>query len=161
MDFALRVGPELADPLAAQGRVERRTRYHGGMLRASALLACLGLLVPACGEPVEPSIAYRYEVHGRGSDVRITYLTDEANLVERTVTLPWTSQEFLAGRQTPAAQIEAHGPPGSHLRCVVRYRRINGAYDGNRSGSTVGYEEQSEAGQPQCSTGGVDLVPAI
>jgi hypothetical protein len=46
------------------------------MLRASALLVCLGLLALACGEPVEPSIAYRYEVHGRrGTDVRITYLT--------------------------------------------------------------------------------------
>jgi hypothetical protein len=130
------------------------------MLRASALVVCLGLLALACGQSVKPSIAYRYEVHGRGSDVRITYLTDEANLVERTVTLPWTSQEFLAGRETPAAQVEAHGPPGSKLRCVVRYRRINGAYGGNGSGSTVDYGRANDS-QSQCSTGGVDLVPDI
>src|SRR5215207_7153990 len=95
------------------------------MLRASALLVWLGLLALACGESVESSIAYRYEVHGRGSDVRITYLT-EAGLVERTVTLPWTSQEFLVARET--SHVEAHGPPGSNLRCVVRLRRVNGAY---------------------------------
>jgi hypothetical protein len=122
------------------------------MLRACALLVCLGLLAAACGKSVEPSIAYRYEVHGRGADVRITYLTEEAGLVERTVALPWTSQEFLAGPET-SAHLEAHGPSGSNLRCVVRYRRINGAYGGNGSGSDVGYEEQSDDGQPQCSTG--------
>ena len=52
--------------------------YPGDMLRASALLVSLGSLALACGESVEPSIAYRYEVHGRASDVRITYLTEEA-----------------------------------------------------------------------------------
>jgi hypothetical protein len=130
------------------------------MLRAAALLVCLGLLALACGESVEPSIAYRYEVHGRGRDVRITYLTEEAGLVEKTVTLPWTSQEFLAAREA-SAQVEAQGPPGSNLRCVVRYRRINGAYGGDGSGSSVGYEEQSDDGQTQCATGAVHLAPDI
>jgi hypothetical protein len=128
------------------------------MLRASALVVCLGLLALACGESVEPSIAYRYEVHGRGSDVRITYLTQEAGLVERTVTLPWTSQEYLAARET-SAHVEAYGPPGSNLRCVVRLRRINGAYGGDGSGSAVGYEEQSDDGQTRCSTGTVHAAP--
>jgi hypothetical protein len=127
------------------------------MLRASALLVCVGSLALACGESVEPSIAYRYEVHGRGSDVRITYLTEEAGLVERTVTLPWTSQEFLAARET--SHVEAHGPPGSNLRCVVRYRRINGAYGGDGSGSAVGYEERSDDGQTRCSAGTVHAAP--
>jgi hypothetical protein len=88
---------------------------------------------------------------------RITYLTEEAGLVERTVTLPWTSQEFLAARET--SHVEAHGPPGSNLRCVVRYRRINGAYGGDGSGSAVGYEERSDDGQTRCSAGTVHAAP--
>jgi hypothetical protein len=128
------------------------------MLRAAALLGCLGLLALACGESVEPSIAYRYEVHGRGSDVRITYRTEEAGLVEKTVTLPWASQEFLASRET-SLQVEAHGPPGSNLRCVVRLRRINGTYGGDGSGRSVGYEEQSDDGQTRCSVGAVHPAP--
>ena len=122
------------------------------MLRAGALLVCLGLLALACGETVEPSIAYRYEVHGRGSDVRITYRTEEAGIVERTVTLPCASHECVASRET-SLQVEAHGPPGSNLRCVVRLRRINGVYGGAGSGRNVGYEEPSDDGQTRCSVG--------
>jgi hypothetical protein len=123
------------------------------MLRASALLVCIGLLAVACGEPVEPTIAYRYEVHGHGSDVRISYLTEEAGLVERMVSLPWTSQEYLASTRETSASLEAHGPPGSNLRCVVRYRPIHGKYGGNGSGSI----KASDDGESQCSTGPVHV----
>jgi hypothetical protein len=127
------------------------------MLRAAAVLVCLGLLALACGQSVEPSIAYRYEVRGRGSDVKIAYLTEEAGLVERTVTLPWTSQEFLAIRENTAS-VEAHGPPGSNLRCVVRYRLIPGEYGGNGPGNAVDYGRADDS-QSQCDTGPVHFAP--
>jgi hypothetical protein len=47
-------------------------------------------------------------VRGSGDDVKVTYHTEEAGLVERTVNLPWTSEEFRGTKQSPV-HIEA--PP--------------------------------------------------
>jgi hypothetical protein len=68
--------------------------YPGRVVKVAVLLVvCLGTLAPACGEP-EPTIVYHFEVRGIGDNVKITYLTVEAGLVETSATLPWASEEY-------------------------------------------------------------------
>jgi hypothetical protein len=109
------------------------------MLRVSVLLGCLGVLALSCGHS-EPTIAYRYAVRGSGDDVTITFLTEQLGSVQRTVDLPWTSEEFLGTGDSPV-RIEAAGPPGSRVKCVVRSRPVTGLYGGNGSGESSATEE--------------------
>jgi hypothetical protein len=102
-------------------------------LKTFVLLMRLAGLTLACEEPRPPTVVFQYVVRGSGDDVKVTYLTEEAGLVERTVNLSWTSEEFRGTKQSPV-HIEADGPPGSTVECVVRYRPQDGTYGGNGSG---------------------------
>jgi hypothetical protein len=114
------------------------------VVKLAVLLVCLGMLAPACGEP-EPTIVYHFEVRGTGDNVKITYLTVEAGLVETSETLPWASEEYR-GTEESDIRIEANGPAGSRLKCVVRYRPIHGSYGGGGSG---GASQQASADEDQ------------
>src|SRR6266540_5036068 len=105
--------------------------YAGRVVKVAVLLVCLGMLAPACGEP-DPTIVYRFEVRGTGDNVKITYLTVEAGLVETSATLPWAREEYR-GTEDSETRIEADGPAGSRVKCVVRYRPIHGSYGGGAS----------------------------
>jgi hypothetical protein len=104
-------------------------------MKAFVLLVLVIGLTASCdafSEP-EPSFAYQYVVRGNGENVRVTYLTRPAGLVHETVTLPWTSGEFQGPDEF--IRIEADGPTGTRVKCVVRYRPIEGTYGGGGSGS--------------------------
>jgi hypothetical protein len=104
-------------------------------MKAFVLLMLVVGLTAACdafSEP-KPSFAYEYGVRGKGENVRVTYLTQPAGLVHETVTLPWTSGEFEGPDEF--IRIEADGPAGTRVKCVVRYRPIEGIYRGGGSGS--------------------------
>jgi len=104
-------------------------------MKAFVLLVLVVGLTAACdafSEP-KPSFAYQYAVRGEGENVRVTYLTRPAGLVHETVTLPWTSGEFQGPDEF--IRIEADGPAGTRVKCVVRYRPIEGTYGGGGSGS--------------------------
>jgi hypothetical protein len=107
--------------------------YPGRVVKVAVLLVCLGTLAPACGEP-EPTIVYHFEVRGIGDNVKITYLTVEAGLVETSATLPWASEEYR-GTEESDIRIEANGPARSRVKCVVRYKPIHGSYGGGGSGA--------------------------
>jgi hypothetical protein len=98
------------------------------------LVLVVGATAPcdAFSEP-EPLFAYQYAVRGTGENVRVTYLTRPAGVVHKTVTLPWTSGEFKGPDEF--IRIEADGPAGTRVKCVVRYRPIEGTYGGGGSGS--------------------------
>jgi hypothetical protein len=123
------------------------------VVRAAVLLVCLGVLATACGEP-EPTIVYHFEVRGTGDNVMITYLSEEAGLVETSATLPWASEEYR-GTEESVIRIEANGPAGSRVKCVVRYRPIHGAYGGGGSGAL----SQQGEDQTVCALG-QQLLPA-
>jgi hypothetical protein len=71
------------------------------MLKTFVSLVCLGGLTLACEEPHPPTVAFQYTVRGNGDNVKITYLTEEAGLVNRTISLPWASEEFRGTKQSP------------------------------------------------------------
>jgi hypothetical protein len=75
-----------------------------------------------------------FEVRGTGGNVKIAYLTVEAGPVQTSATLPWASEEYR-GTGESDIRIEANGPAGSRVTCVVRYRPIHGSYGGGGSGS--------------------------
>ena len=109
--------------------------YLGTVQKNAALAVCLGSLAAACGgSESRPTIAYRYEVRGSGEGVQVSFLVPEAGLVERTVRLPWASEELQGTDETPI-RIEVDGPTESRVTCVVLYRRLDGSYRGNGSGS--------------------------
>lgn len=121
------------------------------MLRVSVLLLCLGGLALACGDTdTEPTIAFQYVVRGSGNNVEVTYLQEMQGLVRRTVTLPWTSEEFQ-GTKESFVRIEADGPPGSRVRCAVRFRPIDGVYGGNGSGESAQYANRPDEDQTVCA----------
>jgi hypothetical protein len=64
------------------------------MLKTFVSLVCLGGLTLACEEPHPPTVAFQYTVRGSGHNVKITYLTEDAGLVNRTVSLPWPARSF-------------------------------------------------------------------
>jgi hypothetical protein len=123
--------------------------YFGDMLRVFVLLLFLGGLALSCGNS-EPTIAYQYVVRGSGDDVNVTFLAPEQNLLTRTVGLPWTSEEFQATRLSPS-RIEADGPPESTVKCVIRYRRVDGEYGGNGSGESSQWADVPNEDQTRCS----------
>jgi hypothetical protein len=104
-------------------------------MKAFVLLLLVVGLTAACdalSEP-KPSFAYQYGVRGKGENVEVTYLTRPAGLVHETVTLPWTSGEFEGPDEF--IRIEADGPAGTRVKCVVQYRPTEGNYGGGGSGS--------------------------
>lgn len=101
-------------------------------MKAIAIVACLAGLLASCTDQ-EPTIAFTYAVKGTGEDVRVSYVTDGADVVHRSVTLPWISEES-EGSEGTLTRIEADGPAGTEVRCVVRYRPIDRRYGGNGSG---------------------------
>jgi hypothetical protein len=103
-------------------------------MKAFVLLVLVVGLTASCDAFAEPeSFAYQYAVRGNGEKVRVTYLTQPAGLVNETVTLPWRSGEFEGPDEF--IRIEADGPAGTRVKCVVRYRPIEGTYGGGGSGS--------------------------
>jgi hypothetical protein len=112
------------------------------------VLLCVAGLAVSCRDS-EPTIAYRYSVEGSGEGVAITFLT-ENGLTHRTVRLPWTSEESLGSDQSPI-RIEADGPPGSRVRCFVRYRAVDGTYGGDGSGETGQYATDPDEDQSRCA----------
>ena len=119
------------------------------MLKTFVSLVCLGGLTLACEEAPPPTVAFQYTVRGNGDNVKITYLTEEAGLVNRTVNLPWASEEFRGTKQSPV-HLEADGPPGSVVKCGVRYRPLDGTYGGNGS-RFLGSENEPDEDQTVCS----------
>ena len=113
-------------------------------MKAFVLLALVVGLTDACDAFSEPktSFAYQYRVRGKGENVRVTYLTQPAGLVHETVTLPWTSGEFEGPNEF--IRIEADGPAGTRVKCVVRYRPIDGTYGGGGSGSSSSQNSPNE-----------------
>jgi hypothetical protein len=73
------------------------------MLKTFVSLVCLGGLTLAFEEPHPSTVAFHYTVRGNDDNVKITYLTEEAGLVNRTVSLPWASEEFRGTKQSPVA----------------------------------------------------------
>jgi hypothetical protein len=94
-----------------------------------------------------------YVVRGSGENVRVTYLTQLEGLVYETVTLPWTSAEFEGPDEF--IRSEADGPAGTRVKCSVRYRRIEGTYGGNGSGTSSQWANRPDEDQTRCA---LDLV---
>jgi hypothetical protein len=117
-------------------------------MKVSVLLVCLGGLALACGDS-EPTVAYHYEVRGDGDNVVVRFVTEDG-LHHETVTLPWASEEFL-GTEGLLARIEADGPLESRVKCVVRYRPIDGVYGGNRSGESSQFANRPEEDRTLCA----------
>jgi hypothetical protein len=124
-------------------------------MKAFDLLVCVVGLTAACGalSESEPSFAYQYVVRGSGENVMVTYLTQLEGLVYETVTLPWTSAEFEGPDEF--IRIEADGPAGTRVKCSVRYRRIEGTYGGNGSGTSSQWANRPDEDQTRCA---LDLV---
>jgi hypothetical protein len=122
-------------------------------MKAFVLLALVVGLTPACDSPSEPepSIAYQYVVRGHGENVRVTYLTQAAGLFHKTVTLPWTNAEFEGPANAEFIRIEADGPAGTRVKCVVRYRRIEGTYGGGGSGASSQYATSPNEDETRCA----------
>ena len=80
---------------------------------------------------------------------KVTYLVPDEGLVYRTVRLPWTSEELRGTEGTPV-RIEVNGPSGTRVRCVVRYRRIDGSYGGNGSGAMSQFANRPDEDQTIC-----------
>ena len=108
-------------------------------------------LTTACDAFSEPeaSFAYQYAVRGSGENVRVTYLTQPAGLVNETVTLPWRSGEFEGPDEF--IRIEADGPAGTRVKCVVRYRPIEGTYGGGGSGSASSQQNSPDEDPTRCA----------
>lgn len=124
--------------------------YPGIVQKLAALAVCLASLAAACGgSESRPTIAYRYEVRGTGEGVQVSFLVPEASLVERTVRLPWASEELQGTDETPL-RIEVDGPTESRVTCIVLYRRIDGSYRGDGSGS-MKQSASSDEDQTVCS----------
>jgi hypothetical protein len=120
-------------------------------MKAFVLLVLVVGLTASCdafSEP-DPSFAYQYAVRGKGENVRVTYLTRPAGLVHETVTLPWTSGEFQGPDQF--IRIEADGPAGTRVKCVVLYRPIEGTYGGGGSGSGSASQQNSHEDPTRCA----------
>ena len=130
--------------------------YASRVVKVAVILVCLGVLAPACGEP-EPTVVYHFEVRGTGDNVQIAFLTEEAGLVETSATLPWASEEFR-GTEESVVRIEANGPAGSRVKCVVRYRRIHGAYGGSGSGASAQWANRPDEDQSVCALGQQSLT---
>jgi hypothetical protein len=113
-------------------------------MKASVLLLLALGLTAACDALFEPkpSFAYQYGVRGKGENVMVTYLTQPAGLVHETVTLPWSSGEFEGPNEF--IRIEADGPAGTRVKCIVRYRPIDGTYGGGGSGSASSQNSRAE-----------------
>ena len=118
------------------------------MHKVVALALCLGSVALACEEP-EPTLVYHYEVRGEGDNVKVTYLVDHEGLVYVTTPLPWASEELRGTKETPI-HVEVNGPSGSRVKCVVRYRRVNGDYGGNGSGSMAQWANQPDEDHTVC-----------
>jgi hypothetical protein len=120
-------------------------------MKAFVLLVLVVGLTVACdafSEP-QPSFAYQYGVRGKGENVRVTYLTQPTGLVYETVKLRWTSGEFEGPDEF--IRIEAEGPAGTRVKCVVRYRPIEGTYGGGGSGSASQYANRPDEDQTRCA----------
>jgi hypothetical protein len=113
-------------------------------MKPFVLLVLVVGLTASCDAFSEPerAYAYQYAVHGKGEDVRVTYLTQPAGLVHETVTLPWRSREFEGPDEF--IRIEADGPAGTRVKCQVRYRPIEGTYGGGGSGSSSQQQGRGE-----------------
>jgi hypothetical protein len=122
-------------------------------MRAFVLLVLLVGLTAACdafSEP-RPSYAYQYAVRGRGENVRVTYLTQPAGLVHETVTLPWTSREFEGPKNFEFIHLEADGPAGIRVKCLVRYRPVKGTYGGGGSGTSSQWANRPDEDKTRCA----------
>ena len=120
-------------------------------MKAFVLLVLLVVgLTAACDAFSEPkSFAYQYAVRGKGENVRVTYLTQPAGLVHETVTLPWRSQEFEGPNEF--IRLEADGPVGTRVKCLVRYRGIEGTYGGGGSGTSSQWANRPDEDQTRCA----------
>jgi hypothetical protein len=126
------------------------------VLKVIALAVCLGGLALAC-EEAEPTLVYHYEVLGNGDKVKVTYLVNQQDLVHTTVRLPWASEEFRGTKETPV-RVEADGPSGSRVRCVLRYRPVAGEYGGDGSGA-MSQQATAEDDQTVCDLDQSSIVP--
>ena len=120
------------------------------------LLIGASLLLPACpaADP-EPKIFFQYMVRGAGDDVRVNYYAGSGQLVEETmveevVSLPWTSDEY-EGDSATQVRIEADGPEGAVVECVVRYREESKEYGGNGAGQMAQTPSSPSDDQTACS----------
>lgn len=118
------------------------------MIGRVALLVTLVMLGSGCAES-EPTIAYQFVVRGQGENVSIAFGSEDQALINLEVSLPWTSEEFEGTNQSPV-RLEADGPEGSRVRCVIRYRPIDGQYGGNGSGESSQYANQPDEDQTVC-----------
>jgi hypothetical protein len=120
-------------------------------MRVTAVAIGFAFVAVACDTSESPpTIAFQYEVRGSGDDVHVTFFVPEAGLVDRIVRVPWASDELRATRDTPM-RLEADGPSGSRVRCIVRYRPIEGVYGGNGSGSTTAVQNGPGEDHTVCS----------
>jgi hypothetical protein len=94
---------------------------------------------------------YQYAVRGHGENVRVFYLMHSAGEVRRTVTLPWTSAEFEAPANSEFIRLEADGPTGTRVKCFVQYRRVEGEFGGNGSGSLSQYTTSPDEDETRCA----------
>jgi len=127
------------------------------MIRPFAFLAALALSGSACADS-EPTIAYQYVVRGHGEKVAITFLTEDQGLIDGEVSLPWTGEEFEGTNQS-RVRLEADGPPGSRVKCVVRYRPIGGRYGGDGSGELSQNASSPNEDQTVCALNQDQISP--
>ena len=128
-------------------------------MKAFVLLVLLVGLTPACDafSQQEMSVAYQYVVGGSGANVKVTYLTQPAGLVHKTVTLPWRSAEFEGPANSDFIRIEADGPAGTTVKCLVRYRQIDGKYGGGGSGASSSYATSPNEDETRCALDHVSI----
>lgn len=121
-----------------------------GDVRIVALALLIAVVGVACDVSEPKTLAYQYAVRGTGEEVKVTYFVPGAGLVGSTVALPWASEELRGNEMTPI-RIEVDGPSGSEVKCVVRYRRIDGSYGGNGSGALSQYASAASEDRTVCS----------
>ena len=115
----------------ADRNAEAHTRHED---EAFVLLVLVVGLTASCdvfAEP-DPSFAYQYAVRGKGECEG--HLPHEARR-PRPRNRHAPVDEWRVPGPDEFIRIEADGPAGTRVKCVVRYRPIEGIYGGGGSGS--------------------------
>ena len=116
------------------------------MWKVGVVVLVSSFLLSACNSGHE-TLNYQYAVRGTGEGVQVRYFAGSGPLVEETVSLPWTSEEYKALEQT-VVSLEADGPEGTNVECVIRRRSDSAEYGGNGSGEST----QSASGPDEDAT---------
>ncbi|WP_280434858.1 MmpS family transport accessory protein [Nocardia carnea] len=94
----------------------------GGLVLVLALLFAGGFTLFGNGddENVADEITVTYEVLGTGSEAAVTYLDQDRDMAQETgVSLPWSKQVPVGGRDPMVSMTAANGPDGGDITCRI------------------------------------------